>query len=145
MVQSSINLTDLDLFEAGPPWSTFKTLRETEPVHFSEEEAPNSGFYSFTRYHDIVSVLRDPVTFTSERFTNLEEVDREQEEARRSLLETDGSRHRALRRSLRRALFDARPHSAKGPHPGRRSEQAHRSCRAALRPCRESARADPQY
>jgi cytochrome P450 len=45
-------------------------------------------------------VLRDPETFTSERFTNLEEVDAEQEEARRSLLETDGSRHRALRRLL---------------------------------------------
>ena len=100
MVQSSINLTDLDLFEAGPPWSTFKTLRETDPVHYSEEAAPNSGFYSFTRYHDIVGVLRDPETFTSERFTNLEEVDAEQEEARRSLLETDGSRHRALRRLL---------------------------------------------
>lgn len=100
MTQSSINLTDLDLFEAGPPWSTFKALRESEPIHFSEEASPNSGFYSFTRYHDIVGVLRDPETFTSERFTNLEEVDAEQEEARRSLLETDGSRHRALRRLL---------------------------------------------
>jgi cytochrome P450 len=48
----------------------------------------------------VVSILRDPATFTSERFTNLEEVDAEQEEARRSLLETDGARHRALRRLL---------------------------------------------
>jgi cytochrome P450 len=47
-----------------------------------------------------VKVLRDSDTFTSERFTNLEEVDAEQEEARRSLLETDGTRHRALRRLL---------------------------------------------
>jgi len=39
-------------------------------------------------------------TFTSTHFTNLEEVDAEQEEARRSLLETDGARHRALRRLL---------------------------------------------
>ena len=61
---------------------------------------PNSGFYSVTRFHDIVKVLRDSDTFTSERFTNLEEVDAEQEEARRSLLETDGTRHRALRRLL---------------------------------------------
>lgn len=95
-----INLADLDLFEKGAPWEAFKTLRNESPVHWNEEEAPNSGFYSVMKYHDIVKVLRDSETFTSERFTNLEEVDAEQEEARRSLLETDGSRHRALRRLL---------------------------------------------
>lgn len=95
-----INLSNLDLFESGAPWSVFKELRENDPLHFSEEAAPNHGFWSLTRYHDVVSVLRDPVTFTSERFTNLEEVDAEQEDARRSLLETDGVRHRALRRLL---------------------------------------------
>jgi len=97
---SAINLADLDLFESGAPWTVFKGLRQQEPLHWSEEPAPNHGFWSLTRYHDIVSVLRDPATFTSERFTNLEEVDADQEEARRSLLETDGSRHRALRRLL---------------------------------------------
>jgi len=100
MMGSSINLADLDLFESGAPWPVFKELRENDPLHWSDEEAPNHGFWSVTKYHDIVSVLRDPATFTSERFTNLEEVDAEQEEARRSLLETDGSRHRALRRLL---------------------------------------------
>lgn len=97
---SATNLADLDLFESGAPWMVFKGLRQQEPLHWSEEPAPNHGFWSLTRYHDIVSVLRDPATFTSERFTNLEEVDADQEEARRSLLETDGSRHRALRRLL---------------------------------------------
>jgi cytochrome P450 len=97
---SNINLADLDLFEKGAPWAEFAELRKHDPVHWNEEEAPNSGFWAITGYHDIVSVLRDPATYTSERFTNLEEVDAEQEEARRSLLETDGSRHRALRRLL---------------------------------------------
>lgn len=97
---TSITLADLDIFEKGAPWSLFESLRKNNPVHWNEEEKPNSGFYSITRFHDIVKVLRDPDTFTSERFTNLEEVDAEQEEARRSLLETDGNRHRALRRLL---------------------------------------------
>ncbi len=97
---SNISLANLDLFQNGAPWQTFETLRSQSPIHWNEEDKPNSGFYSVTRYHDIVKVLRDPDTFTSERFTNLEEVDAEQEEARRSLLETDGSRHRALRRLL---------------------------------------------
>jgi cytochrome P450 len=96
----SITLANLDVFENGAPWSLFADLRRESPIHWNEEEKPNSGFYSVTRYHDIVKVLRDSETFTSERFTNLEEVDAEQEEARRSLLETDGTRHRALRRLL---------------------------------------------
>ena len=94
----SITLANLDIFENGAPWSLFADLRRESPIHWNEEEKPNSGFFSVTRYHDIVKVLRDSDTFTSERFTNLEEVDAEQEEARRSLLETDGTRHRALRR-----------------------------------------------
>jgi cytochrome P450 len=97
---SSINLANPDVFANGAPWSLFEELRKNQPIHWSEEEKPNSGFYSVTRFHDIVKVLRDAETFTSERFTNLEEVDAEQEEARRSLLETDGNRHRALRRLL---------------------------------------------
>ena len=97
---SLINLSNLDLFESGAPWPVFGQLRDTEPLHWSDEDSPNHGFWSVTRYHDIVRVLRDPETFTSERFTNLEEVDAEQEQARRSLLETDGARHRALRRLL---------------------------------------------
>ncbi len=97
---SSINLADLDLFEKGAPWDAFAALRADSPIHFNDEGEDGSGFYSVVRYHDIVKVLRDSDAYTSERFTNLEEVDAEQEEARRSLLETDGSRHRALRRLL---------------------------------------------
>lgn len=97
---SPISLADLDLFENGAPWEAFANIRAQEGLHWSDEEEPNSGFWSVTRYHDIVKVLRDSDTFTSMRFTNLEEVDAEQEEARRSILETDGARHRAMRRLL---------------------------------------------
>ena len=100
MTTQSANLSDLDLFASGAPWQEFEKLRADAPLHWSEEDAPNHGFWSVTKYHDIVSVLRDPDTFTSERFTNLEEVDKEQEEARRSMLETDGTRHRAMRQLL---------------------------------------------
>jgi cytochrome P450 len=97
---SPISLADLDLVENGAPWEAFAKIRAQEGLHWSDEEEPNSGFWSVTRYHDVVKVLRDSDTFTSMRFTNLEEVDAEQEEARRSILETDGARHRAMRRLL---------------------------------------------
>ncbi|MDO8336971.1 MAG: cytochrome P450 [Microcella sp.] len=97
---TALTLADLDLFAHGAPWDVFEELRRTPGLHHSTEEAPNSGFWSVTRYHEIVRVLRDTETFTSTRFTNLEEVDPELQDQRRSLLEMDGVRHRALRRML---------------------------------------------
>lgn len=100
-VKSDVTLADLDLFEAGPPWATFDALRAEDPVHWDSEPEPNSGFWSITRYHDIVNVLRDTETFSSETGTvNLEELDDDQMRVRKSMLETDGARHRALRKLM---------------------------------------------
>jgi cytochrome P450 len=98
---TNVTLADLDLFEREQPWAVFDELRANSPVHWDEEDAPNHGFWSLTRYHDIVGVLRDTETFSSERGTaNLEELDADQIEARKSMLETDGVRHRSLRRLM---------------------------------------------
>ena len=98
---TDVSLANLDLFEKQIPWQTFDELRANSPVHWSDEPAPNSGFWSLTRYQDIVRVLRDTETYSSEKGTaNLEELDEEQMEARKSMLETDGIRHRALRRLM---------------------------------------------
>ena len=96
-----VHLSDLDLFEAGPPWASFDALREQDPLHWDEEFDGGKGFWSVTRYTDIVNVLRDTETFSSETGTaNLEELDQEQMEIRRSMLETDGKRHRTLRKLM---------------------------------------------
>ncbi len=98
---ANVTLSDLDLFEGGTPWAVFDQLRAEAPVHWSEEPAPNHGFWSLTAYHDIVPVLRDTETFSSEvGGVNIEELDDDQIEARKSMLETDGIRHRALRRLM---------------------------------------------
>jgi cytochrome P450 len=100
---SEVDLADLDRFLDGvTPWRMFDTLRRHDPVHWQPEPAPNHGFWAVTRHADIVRVDRDPQTFTSSRFVNLEEVDDDQIALRRSLLETDGLRHTALRRLLQR-------------------------------------------
>lgn len=98
---TDITLADLSLFKDGAPWDTFAELRRNSPVHWNEEEAPNNGFWSIMRYHDIVDVLRDTETFSSEiGAANLEELDPRQIEIRKSILETDGTRHRTLRKML---------------------------------------------
>jgi len=97
---SGVDLSDLDRFESGDVWPMFDHLRANEPLHWNEEPAPNHGFWSFTRHEDVVKVTRDSETFTSELGANLEELDTDQLEARQSMLETDGLRHRALRKLL---------------------------------------------
>lgn len=103
MTSAVIDLSDLDLFSAGGPWDAFATLRADDPVHWNEEASPNHGFWALTRHADIVAVGRDDDTFSSQvGAVSIEELDEEQLEIRKSMLETDGARHWALRRLLQR-------------------------------------------
>jgi len=96
-----IDLSSLDLFAGGAPWEHFRVLRAQAPLHWNPEPAPNHGFWSLTRHEDVVKVGRDDATFSSQKgAVSLEELDDEQLELRRSMLETDGARHWALRRLL---------------------------------------------
>jgi cytochrome P450 len=105
---ASIDLSDLDLFAAGAPWDAFRELRNGDPVHWNPEPAPNHGFWSLTKHDDVVRVERDSETFSSEvGAVGLEELDDEQLEIRKSMLETDGVRHMALRKLMQRQ-FTAR-------------------------------------
>jgi cytochrome P450 len=97
-----VDLADLDVFERNEAWGMFDTLRREAPVHWNPESGGNSGFWSITRFEDIERIDKDPETFTSTRFTNLEEPPEEFQDLRRSILETDGSRHAALRKLLLR-------------------------------------------
>ncbi|MGW3046006.1 cytochrome P450 [Kitasatospora sp. NPDC001159] len=100
---SEVDLAGLDNFtDPTKPWRMFHTLRHEDPVHWTPEDAPNSGFWAVTRHADIATVDRDPETFTSTRFVNLEEVDDDQIQKRASILEMDGVRHRALRSVIQR-------------------------------------------
>ncbi|XVU29317.1 cytochrome P450 [Actinoplanes sp. CA-054009] len=97
-----VDLSDYDRFQSNLGWAQFDTLRREDPVHWNPEAAPNKGFWAVTRYQDIWTVGRDPETFTSEQFVNLEEVDDDLMDIRRSILETDGDRHRVLRQLIAR-------------------------------------------
>jgi cytochrome P450 len=96
-----VDLADLAVFERNQAWGMFDTLRREAPVHWNPEPG-GAGFWSITRYADIEMVDKDPDVFTSTRFTNLEEPPAEHMDLRRSMLETDGPRHQALRKLLMR-------------------------------------------
>jgi cytochrome P450 len=99
---ADVDLTDLSLFVRNGAWGAFDTLRREDPVHWNPEPAPNHGFWSVTRHADIEQVDKDSDTFTSMKFVNLEEIDDDYIRIRRSMLESDGVRHQALRKLLMR-------------------------------------------
>jgi cytochrome P450 len=97
-----VDLADLGAFERNEAWGMFETLRAEDPVHWTEEHDGGSGFWAITRYEDIEAIDKDSETFTSTRFTNLEEPPEQYQELRRSILESDGPRHQSLRKLLMR-------------------------------------------
>ena len=99
---AEVDLSDLDAFARNEAWGMFDTLRREDPVHWNEERDMGSGFWAVTRYEDVCAVDKDAETFTSTKFVNLEEVDEDLMDVRRSILETDGPRHRALRKLIQR-------------------------------------------
>lgn len=65
VVLEHVDLSDVSLFEDGPPYALFARLREHAPVHWSRR--PNgSGFWSVTRAEDIARISRDHATFSTE-------------------------------------------------------------------------------
>jgi cytochrome P450 len=88
---------DNDAFAERVPYETFALMRREAPVHWYDWEW-GKGFWCITRWDDIVAVLKDWRTFSSETgATALEDLDPDQLEARRSMLDTDPPEHTRLR------------------------------------------------
>jgi cytochrome P450 len=96
----AVDLTDLDRWVRGVPHAEFARLRREAPVGWSDEAAPNSGFWSVTRYDDIVTASRDVATFSSGRGVSFEEPTDEEMAARRTIIDTDPPEHTKLRKIM---------------------------------------------
>jgi cytochrome P450 len=93
----AIDLSDHDAFVDHVPHEWFRYLRQNDPVHWNDE-TDGGGFWAVTRYEDIRHVHRDVETYSSELGgTSLEDLDEEQIEARKSMLDMDPPRHDELR------------------------------------------------
>jgi cytochrome P450 len=68
-VLDGVDLTDLDTFAQGFPHDIFRRHRESAPVwwHAPTTHTPDGeGFWSVATYDEVLRVLDDPVTFSSE-------------------------------------------------------------------------------
>jgi cytochrome P450 len=66
---AGLDLSNLELWEDGPPHDVFDMLRRDAPLHWSElgDFSWESGFWSVVRFEDIATVGRDHETFSSAR------------------------------------------------------------------------------
>ena len=93
-----IDLANPDHYVDRVPYEWFDHLRHEHPVMWHPEPPPNTGFWAVTRYDDLTAVHMDWATYSSELgAVSLEELDEEQLEIRKSMLETDPPRHTQLR------------------------------------------------
>lgn len=76
MTAPPVDLSDGESFRHGFPHAHFTWLREHDPVnwHSPTPKTPDGeGFWVVSRHADVMTVLRDPVTFSSDRAGGLRE------------------------------------------------------------------------
>jgi cytochrome P450 len=94
---TGIDLTDLDLWQAGVPYAEFARLRREAPITWFDER-DGSGFWSVHRYDDIVEMSRDTKVFSSAQGISFEEPSAKDMETRRTIIDTDPPAHTKLRK-----------------------------------------------
>jgi cytochrome P450 len=95
------NLLDHDLFADHEPWELFDVLLRDAPV-YRHAEPDGDGFWVVTRFDDVLAVVRDPKTFSSEvgGAATIETLPDDVLEARRNFLEFDPPKHGRYRRLI---------------------------------------------
>ena len=92
---SAIDLMDLAPFIDGTENDLFARLRAAGPLHWNDEPA-GPGFWSVTRYHDLIEVVSDPETFLNGEGTQI--LSRKVEGSTSTVHNTDPPRHGKLRK-----------------------------------------------
>ena len=101
MENFAATLTSHDAFLEGVPHEIFKELRENQPVAWTEE-SDGRGFWSITKYDDVLYASRHTEIFSSRQGIRMEDMSEEETEARRTLMEMDSPEHTRLRRLVAR-------------------------------------------
>ncbi|MFA7639433.1 MAG: cytochrome P450 [Parvibaculum sp.] len=70
-----IDVADPILFKTDTMWPYFERLRKEAPVHYQPENTEFGGYWSITRYHDIMAVDTNHQVFSSEGGITLRDQD----------------------------------------------------------------------
>ena len=97
---AEVDIFDPDSYVERVPHEAFARLRAEDPVSWHEGEK----CWSVVRYHDVVEVSKNFRVFSSARGSTLEDMDDEQLEARRSMMDLDPPEHTRIRRLVARGF-----------------------------------------
>ncbi len=93
------DITNPDIYVNGVPHEAFKKLRDGNPVSWCDEKN-GRGFWAVTRYADILAVSKNTKVFSSAKGIRLEDMDEEETESRRTMMELDPPEHTNYRRMV---------------------------------------------
>jgi cytochrome P450 len=97
------DLSSHDTFVQGTPFNTFARLRREDPLNWTDWDG-GEGFWSVTRYADIVAMNGNAKVFSSAQGIRMEDQTYEEYLARRTFQETDAPDHMQMRIKLARAF-----------------------------------------
>ena len=93
-----LDIVDPDSYLNGFPHATFRRLRDTDPESWWPEHDGGKGFWAVTRYADLLYVSQHVELFSSAQGITLEEIEGDDFELRRNMLEYDPPEHTRYRR-----------------------------------------------
>ena len=102
-------LTDPGFFVDHDPHPLWKELRENDPIHWTDDS--RKGFWSITRYQDIVAVVSEPTLFSSAYLISIpsspemEQITPAMLGSGEMMLMTDPPLHAAMRRAFNRLML----------------------------------------
>ncbi|MEX1022126.1 MAG: cytochrome P450 [Dehalococcoidia bacterium] len=108
-----INLVDVSLFESDQAHEAFRLLRQDAPVHWNPGTQRQNGFWSLTKYEDILFVSRNPLMFISSKgiagsglreVNPMEAMQRTQNPGGASIITMDPPRHVQMRRLVNKGF-----------------------------------------
>ncbi len=92
-----IDVTDSELWVTDTHWGYFERLRNEAPVHYCADSAFGS-YWSVTKYDDIVTVEKDPETYSSEPTITVGDIPEDSVTQNAGFITMDGPRHSAHRK-----------------------------------------------
>jgi cytochrome P450 len=116
-----INLSDGELFERAEAQDAFRVLRNEARIHWTPPTEHIKGYWSLTKYEDVLHVSRHPEIFSSEQgIVMFEPINQDEASAAsagngKMLITMDPPRHVKLRRLVNKG-FTPRAVKAMEPH-----------------------------
>ncbi|HQZ34135.1 MAG TPA: cytochrome P450 [Ilumatobacteraceae bacterium] len=95
---ANLDIVDPDSYLDGFPHATFRRLRDEQPLSWWPEHDGGKGFWAVTRYEDLLYVSQHVELFSSAQGVTLEEIEGDDFELRRNMLEYDPPEHTRYRR-----------------------------------------------